>query len=690
MKRFTIIIMMILTSSLFVVAQNNGSKASKGAWTLQFTLDISSGGAFQVGVETDGNFYYVTQDFSVDILKYDMSGNYVSTFSIPGVMNLQDLAFDGTYFYGGRAGPWIWKMDFNNQTVVKTINVGTQLVRSISYDPINNAFWVGDWSTNDFVLVDTNGTIINTIPAATHGLSGIFGTAFDNSSPGGPYLWALSGATGTTPMLYQVDIASGLQTGIYHDLTTDNLNGLGGGLFIHPDIVSGTTTLGGLIQGNTIFGYDLSSTEPVAMDAELQTLDVNAMIPNNAPLPFTGIIRNAGYTTINTLDLSWSIDGGPVNTYSMTNLNLTPFSTYNYSHPDIWTPTAIGPYTITIWVSDPNGSIDLNTANDTIIKDVEAVDIAQRTLLHEVFTSSTCPPCVPGNVAIGNVLDANPGKWTCVKYQMDWPGAGDPYYTAEGGVRKTYYNVSGVPTMELDGGWDDNPGSYDQTIFDQYYDVPAFMNIESYHQINIDSVHVDVYINPVGDYTSTDMRLFIAVVENRTEGNVGTNGEFEFHFVMMKMVPDAQGINITPLSNGVSVNYKSSASLLGTFIEEMDDLSVVVFVQDYANKEVHQSCWSIDGIVGTKENKIANEGITSVYPNPASEKAMLEYVLSENSDVSIEIYNIIGEIVYSNNKGMLEIGTYNQEINLQNLNRGIYFVKLQIGDSGYTKKLTVN
>ena len=388
-------------------------------------------------------------------------------------------------------------------------------------------------------------------------------------------------ATGSTEPVPQE--GSGQQTGIFHDLAVDNLDdSTGGGLFIHTDIVAGTTTLGGSIRGNKIFGYDLSSTEPLAVDAELLTLDVGAMVENNAALPFTGIIRNSGYTTINTLDLSWSLDGGPAHTYSMTNLNLAPFTSYNYTHPDIWTPTAVGPYSIAIWVSDPNGGADLNTGNDTIIMDVTSVNIATRKLLHEVFTSSTCPPCVAGNQNISAIFGANPDKWTCVKYQMDWPGAGDPYYTAEGGVRKTYYNVTGVPDLELDGGWNGNPNSYDQSIFDQYYDVPAFLNITSYHQIDNDSVYVDVYLDPLADFNSSDMILHIALVEDRTEGNIGTNGELEFYWVMMKMVPNAQGTVIPPLTSGVTANYKASASLAGTFIEEMFDLSVVVFLQDNA------------------------------------------------------------------------------------------------------------
>ena len=58
--------------------------------------------------------------------------------------------------------------------------------------------------------------------------------------------------------------------------------------------------------------------------------------------------------------------------------------------------------------------------------------------LYEVFTSSTCGPCAYANPILDAVLEANPGTHSLVKYQMNWPGSGDPYYTAEGGVRGNF------------------------------------------------------------------------------------------------------------------------------------------------------------------------------------------------------------------------------------------------------------
>ena len=87
---------------------------------------------------------------------------------------------------------------------------------------------------------------------------------------------------------------------------------------------------------------------------------------------------------------------------------------------------------------------------------------------------------------------------------------------------------------------------------------------------------------------------------------------------------------------------------------------------------------------------MTNDGFSGLYPNPAREKAIIEFNLSDNSKVNIEVFNIIGEKVYSIDKGVLKQGIYNQEIDLHDLNTGIYFVKLQIDDAAYTKKLNIN
>lgn len=42
------------------------------------------------------------------------------------------------------------------------------------------------------------------------------------------------------------------------------------------------------------------------------------------------------------------------------------------------------------------------------------------------------------DIAMGAFCNNNPGMFTYVKYMMNWPAPGDPYYTQEGNARKTY------------------------------------------------------------------------------------------------------------------------------------------------------------------------------------------------------------------------------------------------------------
>ncbi len=68
----------------------------------------------------------------------------IETFSIPGVSNLSDIAFDGTFMYGGTGSPIIYQMDFVTKTLVNTISSPFN-VEQIAYDEDNDAFWVHSW-----------------------------------------------------------------------------------------------------------------------------------------------------------------------------------------------------------------------------------------------------------------------------------------------------------------------------------------------------------------------------------------------------------------------------------------------------------------------------------------------------------------------------------------------------------------
>ena len=118
---------------------------------LQFQYPCAIGGG-EAGIETDGCFFYTTMWNGADFHKYNLNGNYVSTFDISGAGNVRDLAFDGSYFYGAAASPTVFEMDFSNQILISTFNAPTE-VRAIAYNENDDAFYANNWGS-DIVKFD--------------------------------------------------------------------------------------------------------------------------------------------------------------------------------------------------------------------------------------------------------------------------------------------------------------------------------------------------------------------------------------------------------------------------------------------------------------------------------------------------------------------------------------------------------
>ena len=79
-----------------------------------------------------------------------------------------------------------------------------------------------------------------------------------------------------------------------------------------------------------------------------------------------------------------------------------------------------------------------------------------------------------------------------------------------------------------------------------------------------------------------------------------------------------------------------------------------------------------------------------MYPNPLNDNATVEFNLAKTSDVSILIYNLLGESVLSNKLGEMNAGMHSLKLDGQNFNSGIYFITLNAGNNKITKKVIIN
>ena len=280
----------------------------------------------------------------------------------------------------------------------------------------------------------------------------------------------------------------------------------------------------------------------------------------------------------------------------------------------------------------------------------------------ESFTSSTCGPCVAGNQNTSAVLAAySDDQYSMLKYQMSWPGSGDPYYTLEGGDRRTYYNVNAVPDFILDGNvWQGNSSSVTGSQIDAVMANPAFVSLSSYHVMDGQTIDFTVSINPLGDFAGP-LTLYSAVFEYMTYNNVGSNGETQFSKVMKKMVPGSTGFSLGSLTDGQTVVENFSHTFQGTYtlppdannpidhmtqhsVEDFSNLGVVTWIQDDATKEILQSTVSVESFTNIEEKQTTD---LMVFPNPTENMATISFEGIQGSDVSIELYNLLGELIVS-------------------------------------------
>jgi hypothetical protein len=90
-----------------------------------------------------------------------------------------------------------------------------------------------------------------------------------------------------------------------------------------------------------------------------------------------------------------------------------------------------------------------------------------------------------------------------------------------------------------------------------------------------------------------------------------------------------------------------------------------------------------------EEEELAKELELNLFPNPATSVATLQYKLKTPAEVKISLVNMIGEEVLVLKQGNVPAESQKQEIPVGDLPKGVYFVRLNIGNEVFTKRLLV-
>ena len=410
MKKFTILISLMIISSSILFAQNNSDidpNAVRNPNATTFTDDLfeelfqfpcgdCSG---EAGIETNGDYIYTSKWNGEGFFCYEMDGTFLGWFAVPGTAAVRDMAYDGTYFYGAAASTQLFEMDFVGQSgvLISTLTAAVT-TRACAYDAEFDAFWGNNWS-DPITLYDRSGGILNQFNCGVY--ESYYGFAYVVPSNEGPWLFGFSQSGGASQaVIVQIDPEVGYETGVVFDAIEYSTTGTGsaGGLAEFNTYAPGYWALLGIIQNETIFGLEVGwAPMPPTLDLALkEILDPNTGFALG--IEYIVIkVKNQGTLTQSNFDVKYQVDGGAYVTETISG-PLTMGESIIFTFNQAYDFSAIGEYFIEAKVILENDENPLNNTKQKIVENLEPNYCEASTinedewianvLLHEIDNSS--------------------------------------------------------------------------------------------------------------------------------------------------------------------------------------------------------------------------------------------------------------------------------------------------------------
>ena len=328
------------------------------------------------------------------------------------------------------------------------------------------------------------------------------------------------------------------------------------------------------------------------LDLRMVSIDVPEIIEaGDTEVMFT--VQNIGKETVNSFQIETSniADSYCGTTDAQTfETALAPFETKQFTLKNTFNLNP-GDYNLPINITKVNGIADNDESNNSMTKSFAVtMGFTQRIPIIEHFSSSTCGPCKEVNVEMNSFTNNNPGKYTYVKYPLSFPYPGDPYNTEYAKTRTLYYGVTSAPHLFLDGS-NQGFGAIKAQNFNAQYEVPAYVNIKGAFDVDYDSIRI------VADFMSyvniNNVRAYVSVNERTTTKNVSENGETEFHHISLTMSDNAEG-RIINIKAGEYYRMECTLNITETFMEDIGDLEVALWLQNYETKEIYNSRYAYE------------------------------------------------------------------------------------------------
>ena len=175
--------------------------------------------------------------------------------------------------------------------------------------------------------------------------------------------------------------------------------------------------------------------------------------------------------------------------------------------------------------------------------------------------------------------------------------------------------------------------------------------------------------------TESEIENLGFILERGAESEDGTTAEW---------LEIASYITDEALRGQGSVTYRTVYTYTDKSVEPGVTYDYRLADVSYAGEKVYHAL----NVLGVAVTEIPEEfALFPAYPNPFNPETVIRYQLSADSDVSLQIYDVKGQMIETLLNKTQDPGFYKVNWKPNNLPSGVYFCKLTIGDRASTQKL---
>ena len=459
---------------------------------------------------------------------------------------------------------------------------------------------------------------------------------------------------------------------------------------------------------------------PNPRDAEVLNIDSkNYGLPGQSR-KITGVLANNGSDTLKSVTLEWN-DGITPHQETFPNINILPYSSGTFALTDEFTLVS-GDAIINVKASNPNGLDDLVPGNDANNKTFTGYVLnTKKGVLAEEATGTWCQWCPRGAVFMDLMKQTYGDQFVGVAIHnnanITGPSADPmvvPLYDAGIGA---FPGFSGYPNILI------NKTEFaDATIADFFLEEPFLKSASTAPTAEISATakyktgtrDLTIKAEATSNTSITGANFFMALIEDEISGETAGYNQVNVYATLgvpmggfeslPNPVPAAQmvynhvaralfgsffgitGSITSPLVASVPQSYEYTGYTIPVEYN-IAKMHAVIGVIGSNNQVINVLQVPIEEAVSSKE--VFNNNLATVSPNPFAEVTYVNVNLSDAKEVSMTVFNSLGQIVAAKDYGKLS-GSQNLPFYATTLSNGVYFIHLKVDGELVTKQVVLN